>query len=105
LEGGVVLKYLFVRPDFVGPHVGRVEVLFILVEDHAVDGGVVLVRVVLDIFFQTALVVDRENVAIAGEIVERVAVDIVRRLVGGEHEDRASLGVSIVGSGVASHGM
>jgi hypothetical protein len=70
-----------------------------------VDGGVVLVRVVLHVFFQTALVVDGKDVAVAGEVVERIAVDVIRRLVGGENEDGTGLGVGVVGFGVTSHGM
>jgi hypothetical protein len=102
---GVALKYLLVRPDFVSPHIGRVEVLLALVEDHAVDGGVVLIGVVLDVFFQTTLVVDGEDIAIAGKVVERVAIDVVRRLIGCEHEDGTGLGVGVVGFGMTSHGM
>ena len=101
----MALKYLLVRPDFVSPHVGRVEVLLVLVEDHAVDGGVVLVRVVLDVFLQTALVVDGEHVAVAGEVVERVTINVVRRLIGGKYENGTGLGVDVVGFGVSSHGM
>ena len=97
--------YFLVRPDFIGPHVGRVEVLFGLVEDHAVDGSVVLIRVVLDIVFQTSLVVDGKDIAVPGEIVKRVAVDVVRRFVGGEYEDGTGFRVNIVGFGVASHRM
>lgn len=96
---------LLVRPDLVGPHVGGVEVLLIFVEDHAVNGGVVLVGIVLDVLLQTAGLVDGEDIPVAREIVERVAVDVVGRLVGGEDKDGASLGVSIVGFGVAAHGM
>lgn len=94
---------LLVRPDFVRPHVGGVEVLFVLIEDHAVDCGVVLVRVVLDVLLQATLLVDGENVSITGEVVERISVDVVRRLVGSKNKDGTSLGVGIVGFGVASH--
>jgi hypothetical protein len=101
----LALNYLLVCPDFVSPHVRRVEILFVFVKDHAVDGGVVLVGVVLHVFFQTALVVDGKDVTVAGKIVERIAVDVVRQLVGGEYEDGTGLGVGVVGFRVASHGM
>lgn len=99
----VVVANLLVCPDLVGPHVGGVEVLFGFVKDHAVDGGVVLVRVVLDVLFQAAFLVNREDVSVACKVVERVAIDVVGRLVGSKNKDGTSLGSSIVGFGVATH--
>lgn len=74
-----------------------------MVEDHAVDSGVVLVRIVLHILLQSTSSVDRKDVSISGKVVEWVAVHIIRWLIGGEHEDCTSFGISIVRFGMATH--
>lgn len=99
----VMVANLLVRPDFVSPHISRVKVLLVLVENHAVDRGVVLVRVVLDVLLQAALLINREHVAIASKVVERVAIHVVGRLVGSKNKDGTGLGVCIIGFGVATH--
>ena len=80
-------------PQFVGPHVGRVEVRFGRVKDHAVDGRGGRVVVVLDVFFQHAGAVDTEDVAMTGIVVEGVAVDVKGRRLSSEEEYGAGLGV------------
>lgn len=90
-EAGV--RVLGVAPQLVGPHVGGVEVRFSGIEDHAVDGRGGRVVVVLDVFFQDAGAVDAEDVAMAGLVVERVAVDMVRRSLSGEQEYGTGFGV------------
>lgn len=69
------------------------------------DGGVLLVGVVLNILLQTTLFVDREHIAVACEVVEWVTVDIVWRLVGSENKNCTSLSVGVIGLWVAAHGM
>jgi len=69
------------------------------------DGSVVLIRVVLHVLFQATLVIDGEHVSVAGIVVERVTINIVRRLVGSKHKDGTGLGVRIIGFGVATHGV
>ena len=84
---------LGVAPQFVGPHVGGVEVRLGWVEDHAMYGRCGRVVVVLDVFFQRAGAVDAEDVAMPGVVVEGVAVDVEGRLLSGEEEYGAGLGV------------
>ena len=73
-----LLVNLLVTPDAVCPHVCAVEVRFCGIEDHAVYGRLVAVLVVLDVPLERPVAVDIEDVAVAGIIVERVAVDVVR---------------------------
>lgn len=94
---------LAMRPDLVGLQVGRVQECLGRIEDHAVDTGVFHIFVVLHILGQTAVVPYGEDVAVAGVFVEWVAVDIVRRLFGGEHEDGSSVGVCIGSQRVTGH--
>ena len=75
-------------PKFVGAKVGGVEIFFLRVKDHAVDASVRLVRVVLDVLFESLCgVVCGKDGTVTGVVVEWVAVDTVRRLVGSEEED------------------
>ena len=56
------------------------------------DASVGLVRVVLDVFFEGLCgVICGEDRTVTGVVVEWVAVDAVRRLVGGEEEDGAGI--------------
>ena len=87
---------LLVTPDAVRPHVGAVEICLGWVEYHSMDCRLVAVFVVLDVFLQRAVAVDAEDVAIAGVVVERVAVDIVRGLAGRKEENGARFGVSFL---------
>ena len=90
---------LAVRPQLVGGQIGRVQVGLGGVKHHAVDARVLLVFVVLNVLLERAGGGDREDVAIAGELVEGVGVDGVGRLLGGEQEDGARVGVGVVGTG------
>ena len=90
-------RVLAMRPDLVGLQVGRVEKGLGGIEDHAVDAGGRFIFVVLHILGQTAIVLDREHIAIAGVLVEGIAIDIVRRLASGQDEDGASVGVGAGG--------
>lgn len=94
---------LAMRPDLVGLQVGRVQESLGRIEDHAVDTGVFDIFVVLHIIGQTAVVLNGEDVAVASVFVEWVAVDIVRGLFGGEHEDGSSVGVCISSQRVTGH--
>jgi hypothetical protein len=69
------------------------------VEYHAVNCGLVAVLVVLDVLDEMARVVDGEEIAVAGVVVEGVAVYGVRGLLGREEEDCAGLGRGVVGFG------
>jgi hypothetical protein len=82
-----------VGPELVGGQVGRVEVGLGGVEDHAVDAGVGLVGVVLDVASEGASGGDGEDVAEAGMLVEGVGIDGVGGLFGCEEEDGARVGV------------
>lgn len=88
--------FLLVTPDPVRPHVCRVEVVLFGVEDHAVDGCLRAVLVVLDELLDAAVFVDGEDVAEAGMLVEGVAVDAVGGFFGGEAEDGAGAGVCLI---------
>ena len=87
------------HPELVGAQVGRVEVRFCRVEDHAVDPGVGLVLVVLCVGFEGAGGGDGEDGAVAGVVVEGVAVHGVRCLSGGKQEDGACVGIGRCGLG------
>lgn len=90
LGGGRV--ELLVDPELVGFEVGGVEVRLGRVEDHAVDAAVGLVLVVLNVCCQGAGGwVGGEDGAVAGVLVEGVAVDCVGGLAGGEEEDCAGV--------------
>jgi len=68
---------LLVCPDTVGPHVGRVEIGLGRIKDHAVDGALVAVVVVLYVDLDATVGVDGEDIAEASMFVERVAVDVI----------------------------
>jgi len=87
---------LAVGPELVGGQVGRVEVALCRVEDHAVDARVGLVGVVLEVGVEGAGGGDGEDVAVAGVLVEGVAVDGVGGLFGGKEEDGAGVGFGVV---------
>lgn len=85
------------RPDLVGGQIGRVEVGLCRVENHAVDTGLGVIFVVLHIAVQSPIGLDGKHVTVASVVVERVAVDIVGRLTGGEDEYRTSVGLAAGG--------
>jgi hypothetical protein len=60
------------------------------------DGSLVAVLKVLDVFFDMSRGVDRKDVAVAGIVIERIAVYGVRRLLSGKEEDGACLCVGII---------
>jgi hypothetical protein len=64
-----------------------------------VDARVGLIRVVLDVLLELARLRDREDVAIAGVLVEGVSIDGVRRLLGREEKDGPGVCVWAVGLG------
>jgi len=94
-----LLVDLLVAPYSICPHVCAVEVCFARVEDHTVDGGLVAVLVVLDVFDEVPGVVYGEDITVAGVVVEWVAVYGVWRFPGGEEEDCAGFGGGFVGFG------
>jgi hypothetical protein len=89
-------------PYSVRPHVCTVEVGFIGVEDHAMDGRLFAVLVVLYVLGKVSGRVDGEDVAVTRVVVERIAVHGIGRLLRWEKEDSASLGIGIVGFGYRS---
>lgn len=88
------LGILDVRPNLVGREIGGVQVGLCGIEHHAMDTSVGDVFIVLDIFIQTSIGLHRKHVAVTGVVVERVAVNIVGRLVGGKHENSTSVGLA-----------
>lgn len=87
---GLGLLLLLVDPELVGREIGRVEERLGRVKDHAVDAGVGLVLVVLDVAHQGAgRSVGGKDGAVTGVFVKGVAVDCVGGLFGGEEEDGA----------------
>lgn len=79
-------------PELVGAEVGGVEIRLGGIKDHAVDAAVGLVLVVLDVGGEGAGGgVDGEDGAVAGVVVEGVAVDRVGGFPGGEEEDGAGV--------------
>jgi len=93
------LLVLLVRPDAVPAQVRRVQVRLGGIEHHAVDARLRAVLVVLDVLHQRALRVDREHVPEPGVVVEGIAIHVERRLLRGQHEDGARVGVETRGSG------
>ena len=93
------IVYLLVTPHSIRPHVCAVEVGLRGVEDHAVDRGLVAVFEVLNVLLDVSRLVDREEVAMAGEVVERVAVYGIRRLFGRQKEDGTRFCVCVVCAG------
>lgn len=87
------LSILFVCPDLVGLQIGGVQVGLGGIEHHAVDTGVGLVLVVLNVDIEGAVGLNGENVSVSSVLIEGVAVDVVGRLVGGEDEDGTGVGV------------
>ena len=74
---------LLVCPDLVGLQVCGVEIGLGGVEDHAVDTGVFVIGVVLDIGLKGTVRLNGEDISISCVFVEWVAIYIVRGLVGG----------------------
>jgi hypothetical protein len=93
-----VVSFL-VTPNSVRPHVCRVEVGLGKIEDHAVDGGLRAVFVVLNIGFQGAIGVSVEDVAEASVLVKGVAIDAVGWFAGGQDEDSACAGICFLSFG------
>jgi len=96
--------YLAVAPDLVRPHVRRVQVLLVLVEDHPVHGGLLIQLGVLHVLLQLAGGVNTVHVDEAGMVVEGISIDEVWRLLRREDEDGAGLGVGVTGTGMTAHG-
>jgi hypothetical protein len=90
---------LLVAPYPVSPHVCAIQVGFCGIKDHAVDCSLVAVLVILNVLFHATRGVDGEDVAVAGMIVERVAIHGIRRRLCRKEEDGARLGVCVVCSG------
>ena len=63
------------------------------------DRSLLAVLEILDVFFDVSRRVDGEDVAVASEVVERVAVYSVWGLLGGKEKDGTCLRVSIICSG------
>ena len=83
---------LAVHPQLVGGQVGRVQVRLCWVKDHAMDARAWVVLVILDVLGKAATGVHTEDVAVAGVLVEGVAVHGVWRLLGRQQEDGAGVG-------------
>lgn len=79
-QGECAVGGFLVCPDLVCPHVGRVEIRFGRVKDHAMNRRLLTVLVILDVLVQFAVLVDGEDVAKACVLVERVSVNTIRRL-------------------------
>jgi hypothetical protein len=94
--------YLLVAPYPVRPHVCAVEIGFGGIEHHAVDGGLVAVLKVLDVFLHATRRIDREDVAIASVVIKGVTIYGVRRLLRRKQENGSSFGIDIVRFGCAS---
>lgn len=77
------LAIFLVRPDLVSSQVGRIEVVFPGIKDHSMYSRLGHIRVILNIGFNAAALVDGENITVASMIVERISIDIVRWLLGG----------------------
>lgn len=84
------------RPDLVRPHIGGVQVLFLRIEDHAVNSGPLVKLGILNVLSQPTLRVNAVYVEEASMIVERVAVDVVGCFLCGEDKNGSGLGVAIV---------
>lgn len=95
---------LAVGPDLVRLQVGRVEVGLGWVKNHAVDTGIRFVLVVLDVLGETAIRLNREDIAVSSIFVERVSINSVGGLTGGKNEDGAGVGVVVGGKGCKQSG-
>jgi hypothetical protein len=60
------------------------------------DGGLVTVLKVLDVFFDVTRGVDREDVAVASVVVEGIAINCVRGLLCGQEEYGAGFGIGVI---------
>lgn len=74
---------LLMCPDLVPSQVGRIKVGFRGIKNHSMYSRHGDILIVLNVDFHAAALVDRENIAVAGMVVEGVSIDIVRRLLGG----------------------
>ena len=86
-QGELAVDVLPVRPDFICPHVGRVEVRFCRVKDHAMDRRLFAVLVVLNILVQLTILVHGEHIAVASMLIEWVSVHTIRGLFGCQNEN------------------
>mgnify|MGYP006877403244 CR=1 FL=1 len=91
-----LLVNLLVAPYPICPHICTVEVGFRGIKDHAMDRRLVAILEVLNILLDVARGIDREDIPVAGIIVEGVAVHIIRRLLAGKEKYGARLRVCIV---------
>ena len=91
--------YLPMTPDLVAPHISGIQIFFLRIEDHAMNGRRFVKRGILDVLDQRASLIDVEDVQEAGMFVERVGVDRMRRLSGCEQEDGAGARVAVIGEG------
>lgn len=89
-------------PNFVGLKVGRVEISLGRIKDHSVNASVRFILVVLNILIELTLLGDREDIAISSVFVERISVDVERRLMSSQDENGASVGVSAGGEGYSN---
>jgi hypothetical protein len=88
LKRRIVFVDTAMGPDLVSTEVCRIKVLLLRIKDHSVNTRVRLVRVVLNIFLECLCSgIGGEDSAMASVIVERIAVDGIRRLVRCEKKD------------------
>lgn len=74
-----LLVNLLVAPNAIRPHISAVQIRLSRVKNHAVDGGLVAVFIVLNIRLERTIIVYAEDIAEAGIVVERITVDVVWR--------------------------
>lgn len=89
-------SYLPVTPNLISPHICRVQVLFVGVKDHSMDCRLLVELGILDVLVKATSWIHVENVQKACVIVERVAVDIVWRLLARKDEYCSGLGIFVV---------
>lgn len=90
---GAGLRVFLVRPDLVGAQVRRVQVCFRRIEDHAMDARVRDQFEILNISVDLSGLVYGKHVAESCVVVERVAVNVVRRLMSSQNKDSSCVGV------------
>ncbi len=79
-ETQLALGVLFVSPDFVPSQVCGVEICFCGVKSHAVNSRLGAILIILDALFKNSFLIDREDISPTCVVIERISVDIERRL-------------------------
>ena len=91
-QGQVAGLWIFLMsPYAIASEIRRIKIGFGRIKNHAVDTGLRAVLIVLDVFFEPSIFIDREDISKARVVIEGISVYIEGSLFGCQNEDGSGI--------------